>query len=128
MGDQVQQPVNGVVSNGRGVRWMPDPAACLFAARAARDFGDGFVAVLLAVYLTELGYSPLAVGLVATTALFGSSLTTLAIGLFGRAGTQRILLLAASVLMVLTGLAFAVATDFAWLLVIAFVGTINPSA
>lgn len=107
---------------------MPGPAACLYAARAARDFGDGFVAVLLAVYLTELGFSPFAVGLVATTALFGSSLTTLAIGLFGRAGTQRTLLLAASVLMVLTGLAFAVAADFAWLLVIAFVGTINPSA
>ena len=106
---------------------MPGPAACLYAARAARDFGDGFVAVLLAVYLTELGFSPFAVGLVATTALFGSSLTTLAIGLFGRAGTQRTLLLAASVLMVLTGLAFAVAADFAWLLVIAFVGTINPS-
>ena len=107
---------------------MPGPAACLYAARAARDFGDGFVAVLLAVYLTELGFSPFAVGLVATAALFGSSLTTLAIGLFGRAGTQRKLLLAASALMVLTGLAFAVAADFAWLLVIAFVGTINPSA
>ncbi len=107
---------------------MPGPAACLYAARAARDFGDGFVAVLLAVYLTELGFSPFAVGLVATAALFGSSLTTLAIGLFGRAGTQRMLLLAASVLMVLTGLAFAVAADFTWLLMIAFVGTINPSA
>ncbi len=107
---------------------MPGPAACLYAARSARDFGDGFVAVLLAVYLTELGFSPFAVGLVATAALFGSSLTTLAIGLFGRAGTQRMLLLAASVLMVLTGLAFAVAADFTWLLVIAFVGTINPSA
>ena len=107
---------------------MPGPAACLYAARAARDFGDGFVAVLLAVYLTELGFSPFAVGLVATAALFGSSLTTLAIGVFGRAGMQRTLLLAASVLMVLTGLAFTVAADFAWLLVIAFVGTINPSA
>jgi MFS family permease len=55
-------------------------------------------------------------------------LTTLAIGLFGRPGAQRALLLAASALMVLTGIAFAVATDFAWLVVVAFVGTINPSA
>jgi MFS family permease len=106
----------------------PVPAHCLYAARALRDFGDGFVAVLLAMYLTELGFTPLAVGIVATAALLGSSLTTLAIGLFGRPGAQRTLLLAASALMVVTGVAFALATDFAWLLVVAFVGTINPSA
>ena len=109
-------------------RWRPDPATCLYAARALRDFGDGFVAVLLAVYLAELGFSALAVGIVSTIALLGSSLTTLAIGLFGRPGAQRSLLLAASALMVLTGLAFALAADFGWLLLVAFVGTINPSA
>ena len=106
----------------------PDPARFLYAARALRDFGDGFVSVLLAVYLTELGFSPYAVGLVATAALFGSSLTTLAIGLFGRPGAQRQLLLAASVLMAATGIAFAAAGGFAWLVTVAFVGTINPSA
>jgi MFS family permease len=114
---------------GSGARpQRPDPATCLCAARAFRDFGDGFVAVLLAVYFTELGYSPYAVGLVATAALLGSSLTTLAIGLFGRPGAQRTLLLAASVLMTATGLAFAVAGSFPWLLLVAFIGTVNPSA
>ena len=106
----------------------PAPAACLYAARALRDFGDGFVAVLLAVYLIELGYSAFDVGLVSTAALLGSSLTTLAIGLLGRPGMQRTLLLLASGLMVVTGLAFAFAADFGWLLLIAFVGTINPTA
>ena len=38
----------------------------LLVARALRDFGDGFVAVLLPVYLTALGLSPFQVGLVAT--------------------------------------------------------------
>jgi MFS family permease len=105
-----------------------DPATCLYAARALRDFGDGFVAIVLAVYLTALGFSPLQVGVLATVALLGSSLVTLAVGLVGRPGAQRTLLLAASALMVLTGLAFAVAPDFAWLLLAAFVGTINPTA
>ena len=114
---------------GSGTRpRRPDPAHCLYAARAFRDFGDGFVAVLLAVYLTELGYTALTVGAVATAALFGSSLTTLAIGLFARPHAQRTLLLAASMLMVATGIAFAAASDFAWLLLVAFIGTINPSA
>jgi MFS family permease len=107
---------------------MPGPATWLYLARALRDFGDGFVAVLLAAYLIELGHSPLAVGVIATAALLGSSLATLAIGLFGAPGAQRALLLAASALMVATGLAFALASEFAWLLFIAFVGTINPTA
>jgi MFS family permease len=107
---------------------VPSPATCLYIARSLRDFGDGFVAVLLAVYLTELGLGPFEVGIVSTAALLGSSLTTLAIGLFGRPGAQRNLLLAASALMVITGVAFAAASDFAWILLVAFVGTINPTA
>ncbi len=42
------------------------PATYLFAARALRDFGDGFVAVLLPAYLLALGFSAVQVGSVAT--------------------------------------------------------------
>jgi MFS family permease len=102
--------------------------APLIAARALRDFGDGFVAILLPVYLTALGFSPLAVGIIATAALLGSALMTLATGMMGTRVGQRRLLLAASNLMVATGLAFALVHDYAVLLVIAFAGTANPSA
>ncbi|TIL18921.1 MAG: MFS transporter, partial [Mesorhizobium sp.] len=39
------------------------PTTFLFAARALRDMGDGFVAVLLPVYLVALGFTPLQVGI-----------------------------------------------------------------
>lgn len=100
----------------------------LLAARAVRDFGDGFVAILLPVYLTALGFSPLEVGLVATAALLGSAALTLASGALGARHDQRRLLMAAASLMVATGVAFALVNDFAVLLVVAFAGTINPSA
>ena len=106
----------------------PDPATCIFAARALRDFGDGFVAILIVVYLTELGFGPLEVGVIATAALLGSSLVTLGIGLFSRPGSQRTLLIGASALMTATGLAFALASNYGWLLLVAMVGTINPSS
>jgi len=93
-----------------------------------RDFGDGFVAVLLAVYLTELGLGAFEVGIIATAALFGSALMTLVIGLFGGRYAERTLLILASLLMVATGVAFAASQAFAVLLLVAFVGTINPSA
>src|SRR3954470_22177877 len=104
-----------------------DPTAWLFSARALRDFGDGFVAVLLPVYLTALGFGPFEVGVIATAALLGSALLTLCVGLVGARFDHRQLLLAAAGLMIATGLAYAVVGDFALLLIIAFAGTINPS-
>jgi len=100
----------------------------LLSARAVRDFGDGFISVLLPVYLTALGFSPFGVGVIATAALLGSALLTLAIGLVGARYDYRRLLLAAACLMIATGCAFAIVHDYALLLVVAFAGTVNPSA
>lgn len=104
------------------------PATYLFAARALRDFGDGFVAILLPVYLLALGFSPLQVGVIATASLFGSALLTIAIGFLGARHDLRGLLLAAASLMVASGAAMSMINDYALLLVVAFAGTINPSA
>ena len=106
---------------------MSSPAGRIYLARAIRDFGDGFVAILLPVYLTALGLTAFEVGVVATLALLGSAILTLAIGLLGGGRDHRVLLLAASALMAASGLAYAAASDYAILLVVAFVGTINPS-
>jgi MFS family permease len=102
--------------------------AYLLAARALRDFGDGFVAILLPVYLIALGFSPLEIGAIATAALLGSALLTLGIGMIGSHHDRQRLLLAGASLMTATGVAFAIVHDFALLLVVAFAGTINPSA
>lgn len=99
----------------------------IFFARALRDFGDGFVAILLPVYLTALGLSAFDVGVIATAALLGSALLTLGAGFLAARYDVRALLVAASALMIASGLAYAAANDYAVLLVVAFVGTINPS-
>jgi MFS family permease len=111
------------------VRAVPSAALTpLLCARAVRDFGDGLIAVLLPVYLLALGLSPLEVGVVATAALLGSALLTLGVGVIGARHDHRRLLLAAASLMIATGAAFAVVHAYALLLVVAFAGTINPSA
>ncbi len=104
------------------------PTTAIFLARALRDFGDGFIVILLPVYLTVLGFDALQIGLVATLALLGSAVLTLAIGLLGVRIDKRTLLLAASFLMILTGVAFALSSASLLILLIAFVGTINPSS
>lgn len=106
---------------------LPD-ARLLLAARALRAFGDGYVSLLLPYYLTLLGYSALEIGLLVTATLLGSGLMTLAIGFIAHRHSTRHLLLAASVLMALTGLTASIFTDFWPLLIIAVIGTLNPSA
>ncbi len=106
----------------------PSEATRIYLARALRDFADGFVALLLPVYLAARGLDVFGIGLTATLALLGSALTTLAIGVLGARFGQRTLLLAAAALMSITGLAFAAADLAAIIYLVAFVGTINPTA
>ena len=119
-------------ANIHSPRFAANPVAApigpVLIARALRDFGDGFVAVLLPVYLTALGLGAFEVGVVATAALFGSALITLGIGHLGARVDQRLLLICASALMIATGCAFAVSSTYAVILLVAFAGTINPSS
>jgi MFS family permease len=89
---------------------------------------DGLVSVVLAQYLTEIGFSPFRVGAVVTGTLIGSAALTLGVGLAGGRRSPRRLLLAASVLMIATGLGFAFVTPFWGILAVAVVGTLNPTS
>jgi MFS family permease len=99
----------------------------VLVARSLRAFGDGYVSILLPVHLSRLGYDAFGVGLISTATLLGSALLTLGVGLVAHAVARRRALLAAALLMTVTGLGFAGAGAFWPLLVIAFVGTLNPS-
>ena len=100
----------------------------LLWVRGLRGFGDGFVSLLLPLYLIMLGLTPFQVGVIATATLLGSGLLTLAVGLHAYRFRYRTLLLAATALMTATGLGFAVVGEFWPLLIIAVVGTLNPSS
>ena len=113
-------------------RLMPEgvtPVACtLLVGRGLRAFADGFVSLLLPAYLTVLGFSPLEVGVLATATLLGSAALTLWIGMAAQRFGRQELLIAAALLMILTGAGFLLETDYWPLLAIAFVGTLNPSS
>jgi MFS family permease len=100
----------------------------ILLARGLRAFGDGFVALLIPIYLDELGYAPLAIGVIVTATLLGTALLTLWVGIAANRYSLRWLLLAAAVLMTATGAGFATTTAFWPLLVIAFIGTMNPTS
>ncbi|HVR63950.1 MAG TPA: MFS transporter, partial [Polyangia bacterium] len=99
----------------------------LLCTRAVRGLADGVVSVALAAYLTEIGFSALQVGAVVTGTLLGSAALTLAVGLLGYQLSRRRILLAAAALMAVTGIGFAGLTAFWPLMIVAVVGTLNPS-
>ena len=61
----------------------------IILARSLRAFADGYVAILLPVHLSLLGFEAFAVGAIATAALLGSALLTLALGIW-RTGSDGV--------------------------------------
>ncbi|MDP1806135.1 MAG: MFS transporter, partial [Acidimicrobiales bacterium] len=105
----------------------PD-AARLLRTRGLRALVDGLVAVVLPGYLLARGLSPSQVGAVITATLLGSAAVTLLIGLRGGRLDRVHLLQLMAVLMIVTGLLFGMVAAFGALLVVATLGTINPSS
>src|SRR5260370_18085071 len=83
----------------------------LLSARGIRAFGDGFVSILVPVYLTGLGIGAFEVGVLTTAMLLGSAIMTLTIGLIAHPLRSVTLLTAASMLLLLSGIVYAYETE-----------------
>src|SRR6059036_2913442 len=115
------------MTNFSRIKTPPD-ILCLYGARALRGFGDGFAILILPVYLTTIGFSPQAVGIVASASLLGTAALTLITGFIAPRFELRNLFLTGAGLMVFSGLVFPATESIALVLLVAFVGSINPSA
>ena len=104
------------------------PATLILTARGIRSFGDGLISLVLPAYLLELGYGALATGMIATATLLGSAILTLLAGVSAGRAPVKTLLSGAAVLMTLTGVGFATISNLWPLVLIAFIGTLNPSS
>ena len=110
-------PVNHLGRDGR----------LLFAARVARMFGYGFLAVVLALYLAALGFEEAQIGLLLTLTLVGDTVISLWMSTQAdRYGRRRMLVLG-SLLILGAGLGFIATDRFVLLLVAATIGVISPS-
>ena len=99
----------------------------LFSARVIRLFCYGFLSVILALYLAQVGLVEQQIGLLFTFTLVGDAgislwLTTSA----DRIGRKRTLIIGAS-LMVCAGVAFLLTRNLFLLLAAAVIGVISPS-
>ncbi|TME28616.1 MAG: MFS transporter, partial [Chloroflexi bacterium] len=107
--------------------WLSPDGQKLLLTRVLRTFAYGYLAVVLALYLEQLGLDGFQIGLVLTGALAGSALMNIFWSIeadhFGRRRTVAIM----AVLMALGGLVFALTDNFWTLLLGALTGTISVS-
>lgn len=100
----------------------------VFGTKGLRSFGDGMMSVALAQYANAIGFSGFEAGLVATSALVGTSATTWFVGRYVERIGRRRLLIWAAFLAIATGVAYAASSSLAILLGVAFIGTVNPTS
>lgn len=124
----MNRPARGALTRLLLPRGADATALPLLLARGLRAFADGYMALLLPAYLLSIGLGTLEVGIVSTATMLGSALATLAVGAWGHRIAGRRLLRGAALLMLATGLGFAGLASFWPLLIVAFVGTLNPSS
>lgn len=106
--------------------WASD-RVLLFAGRCVRMFAYGFLAIILSLYLLELGFSKASIGLLVTLTLFGDIPVSLLLTTSAdRIGRRRTLVLGAA-LMLLAGAVFISTGNFWLLLLAATVGVISPT-
>ncbi|HKR55008.1 MAG TPA: MFS transporter, partial [Gemmatimonadales bacterium] len=106
---------------------MNSDGRLLFVARSLRLFGYGALSVVLVLYLTSLGLTAAATGLLLTLTLVGDTAVSLYLTTRADRFGRRRTLLVGAVLMIAAGLVFAVTRNFTALLIAATIGVISPS-
>ena len=96
-------------------------------ARGVRMFSYGLLSVVLALYLSAVGYSPAAIGVLFTVALAGGAATTAAVSLMVRRWGRRRTLIVSALLMTAGGMALASRAGLAALLPLAAFGVLSPT-
>ncbi len=109
------------------LRTLTKDGRLLFLTRIARMFAYGFLAVVLVLYLEEIGISPERIGILLTLTLIGDTLVSLWITTVADRIGRRKMLIAGAGLMLFAGVLFAMTTDYVLLVIAATIGVISPS-
>jgi len=101
--------------------WLERDGRLLLAAKLVRMFAYGFLSVILAIYLKQIGFDDFLIGLILTTTLLNSVIFTLVASFYA----DKLGLLLYAALMSVSGFIFTISENYFTLIIAAFIGTIN---
>jgi MFS family permease len=105
--------------------WLSPDGQKLLLTRVLRTFAYGFLGVVLALYLDQLGLDGVQIGFVLTAAVAGSALMNVFWSIQADHFGRRRTVITMALLMALGGLVFALTDNFWLLLLSGFSGTIS---
>ena len=105
--------------------WIGPDARLITAARGTRTFSQSFISVIIALYLAELGFSLVQIGLILTVGVAGVSFFAFLVGLISVKVGRRRLLVFFSLMAAASGLAMYFTEAFVPMMVIAFLGSLS---
>ncbi|KPI44892.1 uncharacterized protein AB675_2694 [Cyphellophora attinorum] len=106
----------------------PTDAKLILIQRFVRVFGYGLVALNLAAYLSALGFSDTQIGIFFGLTLIGDFFMVLLLTQFAHVIGLKTVLVVGAVLMTMSGVVFALASNYWILLAAAVLGVLSPSA
>jgi len=107
------------------MNWLTNDGKLLISARIVRTFSYGFLSVILAIYLNQIGFNEFLIGIILSATLANSVIFNLFSSFFAdRIGRRKILIVYAA-LMAVSGGIFLLTENYVVLIIAAFIGTIN---
>ena len=105
--------------------WLTMDGKLLLSARMVRTFSYGFLSIILAIYLKQIGFEDILIGVILSVTLLNSVFFTLFASFYAdKIGRKNILIIYA-VLMSIAGAVFLVTDNYLALVAAALIGTIN---
>ena len=107
--------------------WLTKDGKLLLSARMVRTFSYGFLSIILAIYLKQIGFDDILIGVILSVTLLNSVFFTLFASFYAdRIGRRKILFIYA-VLMSGAGIIFLLTDNYVALIIAALIGTINAT-
>lgn len=105
--------------------WLTKDGKLLITVRTVRTFSYGFLSVILAIYLNQVGFDEILIGFILSATLANSVIFNLFSSFFAdKIGRKKILIVYA-LLMATSGAIFLFTENYIALIIAAFIGTIN---
>ncbi|HEY9159088.1 MFS transporter [Candidatus Binatus sp.] len=108
-----------------GISWLNRDLMWLFLLRVLRSLSQGYLGIILPLYLVALGYGAEALGLLLAVSAVEAAVVSTVVGLLADRFGRKPLLVVISLLLAFGAFGFSFAHSFVWIVAFAAIGSIG---
>ena len=108
-----------------GISWLNRDLGWLFVLRILRSISQGYLGIILPLYLVLLGYNAVALGTLLACSAIAAALISMLTGVLSDRFGRKNLIAIISLLFAVGGVGFAFARSFFWIVTFAAIGSIG---